>query len=172
RVLILLDNARDADQVRPLLPGAPGCLVLITSRDGLTSLVAAEAAHPVPLDLLTPDEARELLTQRLGTDRTATEPAAVDTIVERCARLPLALAITAARASTRPNALLADLAADLRDSHRRLDALTTGDPGTDVRAVFACSYRTLQPATARLFRLLGLHPGADVCACAAASLAG
>jgi DNA-binding SARP family transcriptional activator/tetratricopeptide (TPR) repeat protein len=172
RMLVLLDNARDADQVRPLLPGAPGCLVLITSRHGLTSLIAAEAAHPVPLDLLTLDEARDLLTRRLGADRTAAEPNAVDMIIERCARLPLALAIAAARAATRPKASLADLAADLSERRDRLDALSTGEDGTDVRAVFSWSYRTLGPAAARLFRLLGLHPGADISASAAASLAG
>jgi DNA-binding SARP family transcriptional activator/tetratricopeptide (TPR) repeat protein/DNA-binding XRE family transcriptional regulator len=171
RLLVLLDNACDADQVRPLLPGAPGCLVLITSRSGLTGLVAAEAAQPLPLDLLTLDEARDLLAQRLGTDRTAIEPDAVDEIVERCARLPLALAIAAARAATRPNAPLAELAADLGDSRGRLDALTTGDPGTDVRAVFACSYRRLGPAAARLFRLLGIFPGTEASVLAVASLA-
>jgi DNA-binding SARP family transcriptional activator/tetratricopeptide (TPR) repeat protein len=211
RMLVLLDNARDAEQVRPLLPGAPGCLVLITSRHGLASLVATEtvmsadsavrsassvmsadsavrsassvmsadsavrsasSVHPVPLDLLTLDEARDLLAQRLGAARVAAEPGAVDVIVERCARLPLALAIAAARAAFRPHAPLADLAADLSERRGRLDALSTGEEGTDVRAVFSWSYRMLGPGAARLFRLLGLHPGADISAPAAASLAG
>ncbi|MEV4690658.1 tetratricopeptide repeat protein [Micromonospora echinospora] len=180
RVLVLLDNARDADQVRPLLPAAPGSLALITSRHELASLVAIEAAHPVPVGLLTSDEARALLAERLGTDRTAAEPDAVNMVVDRCARLPLALAIAAARAATRPGVPLADLAADLASDDvtgsvtgpGRLDTLSTGEPGADIRAVFACSYDALRPDTARLFRLLGLHPGADLRTPAAASLAG
>ncbi|MEV4137909.1 NB-ARC domain-containing protein [Dactylosporangium sp. NPDC049742] len=172
RVLVLLDNARDAEQVRPLLPGAPGCHVLVTSRSPLASLVAAQGAHLVPLDLLTPDEGRDLLAHRLGARRTAAEPDAVGMIVERCARLPLALAIAAARAIARPNASLADLAAQLGDGGGRLATLSTGDPGTDVRAAFSWSYRELSPAAASLFRLLGLHPVADFSAPAAAGLAG
>ncbi|MBO4206434.1 AfsR/SARP family transcriptional regulator [Micromonospora echinofusca] len=171
RMLILLDDARAADQVRPLLPGAPGCLVLITSRNRLTSLVAAEAAHWVPLDLLSFDEARDLLAQRVGSDRTATESDAVATIIGCCARLPLALAVAAARAATQPNLPLAVLAAELRGGDR-LDALSIGDAGTDVRSVFFCSYRALSVAAARLFRLLGLHPTAEFSVAAAASLAG
>ena len=100
RMLVLLDNARDAEQVRPLLPGTPGCLVLVTSRNQLTGLIAGAGAVPLPLDLLNPDEARDLLARRVGVDRIAAEPAAVDEIIERCARLPLALAIVAARAAT------------------------------------------------------------------------
>ena len=130
RILILLDNARDADQIRPLLPGAPGCLVLITSRDRLTGLVAAQAADPLPLDRLTLDEARDLLTQRLGAHRTVAEPDAVDTIIQRCAHIPLALAVAAARAATSPNTTLADLAADLHDNPNPLDTHTTSDPST------------------------------------------
>jgi tetratricopeptide (TPR) repeat protein len=175
RVLVLLDNARDAAQVRPLLPGAPGCLALITSRHTLTGLVAAEAAHPVPLDLLTLDESGQLLAHRLGAARTAAEPDAVDAIVERCARLPLALAIAAARAAARPRVPLAELAAELAEltgNVRRLDAFSTGDAGTDVRTVFSWSYLLLRPAAARLFRLLGLPSGADLSADAVASLAG
>ncbi|GIJ57697.1 AfsR/SARP family transcriptional regulator [Virgisporangium aurantiacum] len=172
RVLILLDNARDAEQVRPLLPGAPGCLAVVTSRNRLTGLVASEGAHPLMLDLLSRDEARELLARRLGRARVAAEPAAVDEIVTRCARLPLALAVVAAQAAERPATSLSTLAGGLRDAHGRLDALAEHDPGTDVRAVFSWSYRTLRPSTARLFRFLGLHPGPDVAAPAAASLVG
>ncbi|MET7422631.1 tetratricopeptide repeat protein [Dactylosporangium sp. NPDC005555] len=172
RMLIVLDNARDADDVRPLLPGAHGCFVVITSRHELTGLVATEDAHQVPLDLLSDADARDLLVHRLGAARAAAEPDAVDAIAERCARLPLALAVAAARAGARPEASLADLAADLGDSQARLDALSTGDPGTDVRAVLFCSYRTLRPEAARLFRLVGLHPGGDLSAAGAAALAG
>ncbi|GIE30408.1 XRE family transcriptional regulator [Actinoplanes italicus] len=171
RVLMLLDNARDAEQVRPLLPGTAGCVTLITSRSRLTGLVVTDDARPVPLDLLTGGEAEQLLAQRLGADRVAAEPEAVRVMAEGCARLPLALAIAAARATTRPAATLAGLAAELRGGDR-LGPLSTGEPGTDVRAVFDCSYRNLTPAAARLFRLAGLHPGPDLDAAAAAGLAG
>jgi DNA-binding SARP family transcriptional activator/tetratricopeptide (TPR) repeat protein len=170
RMLILLDNARDTAQVRPLLPGAPGCLVLVTSRDRLTSLVAATGAHALAVDLLTDDEARDLLTRRLGARRVDAEPDAADTLISRCARLPLALAIVAARAATHPHLPLADLAAELAED--RLNALADIDPSIDVRTVFSWSYTTLTPPAARLFRLLGLHPGPDTSAAAAASLAG
>jgi tetratricopeptide (TPR) repeat protein/transcriptional regulator with XRE-family HTH domain len=172
RMLVLLDNARDADQVRPLLPGAPGCLVLVTSRNQLTGLIAAAGALPLPLDLLSRDEAGDLLARRVGADRVAAEPAAVEEIVERCARLPLALAIVATRAATQPGLPLAALAAELRGPDDRLDTLATGDPSTDVRSVFSWSYRQLSGPAARLFRLLGVHPGPDLSVSAAAALAG
>jgi len=174
RMLILLDNARDAGQLRPLLPGAAGCLVLVTSRHHLSSLVAADGAHPVPLGLLTADEARLLLGRRLGMDRVAADTAAVDEIIARCAALPLALVVAGARAATRssPDFPLHRLAAELRDTAERLDAFAGDDPATDVRAVFSWSYRTLTAAAARLFRLLGLHPAPDIGVAAAASLAG
>jgi DNA-binding SARP family transcriptional activator/Flp pilus assembly protein TadD len=172
RMLLVLDNARDAEQVRPLLPGAPGCLVLITSRNQLTSLVAVEGAHPVTLDLLAPAEARELLVRRLGRDRVAAEPGAVDEIIDRCARLPLALAIAAARAVTNPKFPLAVLADELRQARGGLDAFAGEDAVTDVRAVLSWSYRMLGAPAARLFRLLGLHPGPSLAVQAAASLAG
>ncbi|MGH3991943.1 MAG: tetratricopeptide repeat protein, partial [Pseudonocardiaceae bacterium] len=168
RMLIVLDNARDTAQVRPLLPGAPGCLVLVTSRNRLTSLVAATGAHPLALDLLTADEARDLLTRRLGTRRVAAEPGAVNTLITRCARLPLALAIAAGRAATHPQLPLAALAAELVDT--RLDALADTDPVTDIRAVFSWSYRALDTEAAMVFGQLGLAPGPDIGLPAAASL--
>jgi tetratricopeptide (TPR) repeat protein/transcriptional regulator with XRE-family HTH domain len=171
RMLILLDNARDAEQVRPLLPGTAGTLALITSRDRLTPLVATEGARPFDLDTLSTVEARELLAGRLGAARVAAEPEAVDAIIEGCARLPLALAIAAARA-VQSRLPLAALAADLHDTRRRLDTLDGGDPGSRVRAVLSWSYTTLSPPAARLFRLLGMHLGPDISAAAAASLAG
>jgi DNA-binding SARP family transcriptional activator len=171
RVLVLLDNARDAGQVRPLLPGSPAALTVVTSRNQLTSLVAAEAAHPLTLELMPVPEARALLERRLGPDRVAAEPAAVEQLIARCARLPLALSIAAARA--RQSAFpLTVVAGELADAHRRLDALDAGDPATQVRAVFSWSYQALTPPAARLFRLLGLHPGPDTSVAAAASLAG
>jgi DNA-binding SARP family transcriptional activator len=172
RMLLLLDNARSTEQVRPLLPGSPGCMVLITSRSQLTGLVAAEGARPLPLDLLSPAEAREFLARRMGADRIAAEPGAATELIEQSARLPLALSVTCARAVTRPGVALADLAAELRDARGRLDALETDDVTTDLRAVFSWSYQRLSEQAARMFRLLGLHPGPDISAAAAASLAG
>ncbi|MBB4782429.1 AfsR/SARP family transcriptional regulator [Streptomyces rapamycinicus] len=172
RMLILLDNARDAEQVRPLLPGSPGCLVVLTSRNELTSLVVAEQAQPLPLDLLDRDEARELLSSRVGAERVAAEPEAVEEVITVCAGLPLALAIVAARAATHPRFGLEALAGELRDARGSLDAFEGGDATTDVRAVFSWSYHTLGADAARLFRLLGVHPGPDIAAPAAASLVG
>ncbi|GLH98111.1 AfsR/SARP family transcriptional regulator [Phytohabitans aurantiacus] len=172
RVLVVLDNARDAEQVRPLLPGSPGCVVVVTSRNQLTALVTAECAYPVMLDLLTGDESRDLLAHRLGTDRVAADPAATREVIERCARLPLALAIAAANCFTHPELPVASIAAQLRDSTSTLDALNDADVGTDIAAVFSWSYQALTPGAARLFRLLGLHPGPEVTAASAASLAG
>ncbi|MGA4729815.1 BTAD domain-containing putative transcriptional regulator [Micromonospora taraxaci] len=178
RLLVVLDNARDAEQVRPLLPGSPDCLAIVTSRDQLVPLVVTESAQPVPLDLLSPDEARDLLVRRLGERQVAAEPAAADDIADRCARLPIALAIVAARAATNPHFSLATVAGELSDLDAvagelsDLDAFDGGDEATDVRAVFSWSCRTLSPPAARLFRLLSLHPGPDVSAPAVASLAG
>ena len=172
RLLVVLDNASAADQVRPLLPGAAGCRVLVTSRDTLGSLVANEGAHPLVLGLLTSVEAHQLLSRRLGADRVAAELGAVQQIIGRCARLPLALAVVAAGAATHPDFPLASVADELGDAAGALDALDGGDPASDVRAVFSWSYQALSPAAARLFRLLGLHPGPDFAAPAAASQAG
>jgi DNA-binding SARP family transcriptional activator/Tfp pilus assembly protein PilF len=172
RMLVLLDNARSTEQVRPLLPGSPGCMVVITSRSQLTGLVAAEGARPLPLDVLSAAEARELLSRRLGPERVAAEPDAAAELIGQCAGLPLALSVTCARAVTRPGKALTDLAAELRDARARLDALETGDMLTDLRAVFSWSYCRLSQPAARMFRLLGVHPGPDVSTAAAASLAG
>ncbi|MFC4531753.1 AfsR/SARP family transcriptional regulator [Sphaerisporangium dianthi] len=172
RVLILLDNARDADQVRPLLPGDPACLTVVTSRDQMAGLVAVEGARPISLDLLSAAESRELMARRLGAGRVAAEARAVDQIGALCARLPLALAIVAARAATNPGFPLTALAEELREAHGDLDAFDGGDPASNVRAAFSWSYHTLSPDAARLFRLLGLHPGRYVTASVTASLAG
>jgi DNA-binding SARP family transcriptional activator len=172
RMLVLVDNARDADQVRPLLPGSPGCVVVVTSRHQLTGLVAHDGAHLVNVDVLARDEALRLLEVRLGPERVATERRAAQEIVELCGRLPLALTVAAARAVAHPAFPLAALAGELRDAQGRLNTLSGADALTDLRAAFAISYRTLTPDAARLFRLLGLHPGPDTSAAAAASLAG
>ena len=172
RMLIICDNARDVAQVRPLLPGAPGSVVLVTSRNELTGLVAAEGAVPLSLDVLTHAEARQMLARRLGRDRAGAEPAAVGEIADLCARLPLALGIAVGRAAARPRRPLAELAVELRDARNRLDALRADDPASDVRAVFSWSYAQLSEPAALMFRLLGLHPGPDISLAAAASLAG
>jgi DNA-binding SARP family transcriptional activator/cytochrome c-type biogenesis protein CcmH/NrfG len=167
-VLILLDNASGAGQVRALLPGSPESVVLVTSRNRMDGLVAMEGARALPVDVLTSDAAVQLLAGRLGPSRVAAEAGAASEIVARCARLPLALAVAAAQAG--PS--LAALAAELGSARGRLDTLDTGDPAGDVRAVFALSYRTLGRAAALMFRLLGVCPGPDVSTAAAGALAG
>ena len=171
RMLIVLDNARDEAQVRPLLPGSPMCLVLVTSRNELTGLVAAEGACPVRLDVLTEPEAQQLLAGRLGAGRVAAEAAAVTEVIALCARLPLALAIAAARAATRPTLPLPCVADGLRSIRHRLDGLDVGDEATNIKAVFSWSYRLLSEPAAGMFRLLGVHAGPDISVAAAASLA-
>lgn len=172
RMLLVLDNARDADQVRPLLPGTAGCMVLVTSRNQLSGLVAAEGARPVSLAMFTAVEARQLMTHRLGDTAVARESRAVKDVVARCGGLPLALAIVAARAASSPALPLAALAAELAEGRDNLDAFSGDDAATDLRAVFSWSYRQLSDGGARMFRLLGLHPGPDVSLAAAASTAG
>ena len=172
RMLIVLDDANSAAQVRPLVPGSPGCLVLVTSRNQMAGLAAVEGAALITLDVLSDAEAREMLARRLGQERIAAEPEATDEIVAACARLPLALSIAVGRAVSRPKRPLAELAAELRDARGRLDALEEDDAATDVRAVLSWSYDQLSPAAAQMFRLLGLHPGPDISLPAAASLAG
>ena len=171
RLLILLDNARDVEQTRPLLPATGTCLAVVTSRNPLIGLIAAHGAHPLMLDVLPDDEAREVLALRIGAERVTADPAATGHIITACARLPLALAIAAARAQ-QTRFPLTVLAAELRDAGQRLDALDAGDPTSQIRAVFSWSYTTLTQGAARLFRLLGLHPGPDIDTAAAANLAG
>ncbi|MGW0226353.1 AfsR/SARP family transcriptional regulator [Streptomyces tendae] len=168
RTLVVLDNAHDSDQVRPLLPGPGGCLVMVTSRDRLTKLIAREDARPLMLDVLTQRESRELLASRIGAGRLAAEPDATDDIIATTGGLPLVLAIVAARISTHPGSPLRLFAKELRVSTGLLDALDEGE----VREIFSWSYQALGEPAARLFRLLGLHPGPDLTAAAAAALAG
>jgi tetratricopeptide (TPR) repeat protein/transcriptional regulator with XRE-family HTH domain len=171
RILIVLDNARDPEQVRPLLPGAAGCMVLITSRSRLTDLIALDGAIPLTVDLLTTREARELLVRRLGPARITSEQAAADELIGLCARLPLAVNIAASRAMAHPRAPLSSLAAELRDTRRRLDLLSAGTGTANLRAVFSWSCQAISSPAARMFRLLGVHPGPDISIAAAASLA-
>ena len=172
RVLVLLDNARDADQVRALLPGSGRCAVVITSRARLDGLVATVGARILTLDVMSQAESRELIARRLGAPRARAEPEAVADLARLCAGLPLGLAIVAARAAARPGFRLAALSAELGGGDARLDALETADTTSSVREVFSWSYRQLSQPAARMFRLLGLHPGPDITVPAAASLGG
>ena len=169
RMLVLLDNARQVEQVRALLPPAPAC-VLVTSRDSLAGLVARDGAVRLDLDLLPLDDCVALLRALIGR-RAEADPQAAEALAVRCACLPLALRVAAELAAARPAVPLAELAAELADQQQRLDLLDAdGDPGTAIRAVFSWSYRHLDDDAARAFRLLGLHPGPDLDVHAAAAL--
>ena len=172
RMLILLDNARDAEQVRDLIPGSPTCVVLITSRNRLSGLVATEGARSIALGPLTPVEAHRLLAARAGERRVAAEPEAAESIITGCGRFPLALAIAAAGAAGDGHLPLSELAAELREAETRLDALETGDLDTSLRGVLDASHRALPAPAARLLSLLGVLPGQDIGLTAVAALAG
>lgn len=173
RILLLLDDANNPDQVRPLLPGGPASTVLITSRNRLTPLVALDGAGIVQLEPLGVAEAREYLIRRLGHDRVEAESHAADILIERCARLPLALAIVAAQAAAIPDYQLSELAAELSSDQSLLDALSIDDDAdASMRSVLATSYRALRSPAAQVFRLLGVHPGPDIGAAAAVALSG
>jgi tetratricopeptide (TPR) repeat protein/transcriptional regulator with XRE-family HTH domain len=172
RVLVVLDNARSADQARPLLPGSPTCAVVVTSRDSLPGLIARDGAERLDLDLLPLPDAARLLRDLIG-DRAAADPEATRALAERCCRLPLALRVAAELAAARPGVPLAELAGELADQQRLLNLLDAGgDPRTAVRTVFSWSHRHLDPGTARAFRLAGLHPAADFDPYAVAALTG
>jgi tetratricopeptide (TPR) repeat protein len=171
RMLVVLDNAYRADQVRPLLPGSPSCFVLVTSRDDLAGLVARDGACRVGLDLLTAGEAVTLLRALIG-PRVDAEPESAAALAERCTRLPLALRIAAELAAARPDMTLAELLDGLQDEQDRLDLLEVAqDPRTAVRSVFSWSCQHLTSGEARAFSLLGLHPGPDTDAYELAALA-
>ena len=180
RVLIVLDNARDAAQVRPLLPGSGGCLVVVTSRSSLAGLAAAEGARPLRLGPLAEEEGVRLLAARLGPERVAAEPGAVAELAAWCGHLPLALAVMAARAAADPGLPLRVLAGQLAGAEAtaagagpgRLEVLETGDPATSLRQLLSWSYGQLSPPAARIFALLAVHCGPDITVPAAASLAG
>jgi DNA-binding SARP family transcriptional activator len=170
RLLIVLDNARDTSQVSSLLPGSPGCRVIITSRHQLPGIVTAHAALTLNLDGFSRLEAWDLLVGHLGASRPAAEPTATADLLTYCAGLPLAISIVAAQAKTHPQFSLAVLAASLADDEVRLDGLDTGEPAMSVRSALSWSYRVLRPDAAALFLLLGLAPGPDISLSAAASL--
>ncbi|WP_430783259.1 BTAD domain-containing putative transcriptional regulator [Actinoplanes sp. G11-F43] len=175
RVLILLDNARDSAHVLPLLPGAPGCLTVVTSRHQLYDLAVSHGATAVSLDPLPAGEATALLSRRIGGGRTEREPEAAAEIVELCGRLPLTLAMVSARAAMNPGFTLSAIAAELRrdrDGPDPFSGFTGETERSDARSVFDWSYRVLSPEAARLFRLLALHPGPDCSRTTAEVLAG
>jgi DNA-binding SARP family transcriptional activator/tetratricopeptide (TPR) repeat protein len=162
RMLIVLDNARDAAQIIPLLPGSTSCTVVITSRRQLTGLAATHGINMVDMDVLAEPEARELLARRLSPERLAAEPEAVADLLDFCAGLPLALGIVAARLAQHRDFPVATMAEELRDTSVRLAALDAGDRRSNVRVVLSCSYCTLDADTATVFWLLGLAPGPDI----------
>jgi DNA-binding SARP family transcriptional activator len=171
RLLVVLDNARGPEQVRPLLPGTGACFVVVTSRDRLTGLVAREGAHRISLDVLDPDEVRMLLGRVLGTDRTGAEPGACAELAALCARLPLALRIAAAQLLDRPDESIGSYVAALCRGDRLAALAIDGDESAAVRDAFDVSYAALPAAARRLFRLLGLVPGPDLTVTAAGALA-
>lgn len=169
RMLILLDNARDAAHAAPLLPGSPSCVVVVTSRDRLAGLVRSHGARSITLDVLSDDEARELLSTLIGAHRVEAEPRAAQDLITCCAGLPLALSIAASRATAHPSFPLAALVEEL--AHTRLGALDDGDGAVSLSAVLSWSYQALSEQEAMVFRMLGLAGGADVSLAAVASMA-
>jgi DNA-binding SARP family transcriptional activator/tetratricopeptide (TPR) repeat protein len=172
RVLVLLDNVKDSEQVRPLLPGS-NSLVLVTSRAQLRGLSVREGARLLTLDLLSSPEALNLLGSVIGHERVDNERQAAAELVELCARLPLAIRLASEQAALHPNWSLSRVVRELRAQPNRLAALSFDeDTDTDLRAVFAWSYQALKPGAARMFGLLGLFPGNDISLDTAAALAG
>jgi DNA-binding SARP family transcriptional activator len=172
RVLVVLDDAERAQQVRPLLPGTPGCMVVVTSRERLSGLVALDGARQLSLDTLAPNESVDLLARILGRDRVAAEPEQAQALARLCAHLPLALRIVAAHLSDRPHHRLADYAARLRSADPLATLAVEGDRAGAIRPAFESSYVRLSGAARRLFRLVGLVPGPTVTVDAASALAG
>ncbi|WP_329117542.1 AfsR/SARP family transcriptional regulator [Streptomyces sp. NBC_01465] len=170
RLLVLLDNAASAEQVRPLLPGSPSCCVVVTSRNRLGDLVARDGARALALDVLLPDEARALLVEALGADRLTAQPDAADELIRLCGGLPLALRVAAARLAGDPGFGVADLVGEMSEGSR-LEALALDeDANSPLRVAFSVSYGFLAPEAQRLFRLLGLFPGPEFTAPVAAAL--
>lgn len=173
RVLVVLDNADSSERVRPLVPAAPGCLLLVTSRNRMDSLVTREGAARIALDVMAYSEAAELLAARIGPDRVAGEPDAVRTLVDLCGGLPLALSLLASRAKNQPDEPLATFAKELQKSEDRLTLLSLPDTDLDLTSVFTWSYDALTGPAARLFRMLGgVHPGPGIGIAACTALAG
>jgi len=171
RMLVVLDNAMSAEHVRPLLPGSATCLVVVTSRDSLAGLVAADGAQRIQLDVLAEAEGISLL-RALLSERVDAQPAEASALVRLCGGLPLALRVAAEVAASRPDEPLSEVVAELGADQDRLELLDAGDGPNTIRAGLSWSYRRLSPGAARLFRLLGAEPGPDLSLAAVASLAG
>ncbi len=172
QMLIIFDNAASADQIRPLLPGGPGCAVVVTSRDRLDGLLVRDGARRLDLHVFTPAEARALLADVLGAKRVEAEQQATTELITLCAHLPLALRIAAAALTGQSAPAISDYVARLRTGDRLTALSIDGDPNSAVRAAFDLSYATLNAPLRRTFRLLSLMPGPDVTADATAALAG
>ncbi|MFB7588164.1 BTAD domain-containing putative transcriptional regulator [Streptomyces sp. NPDC056169] len=170
RLLVVLDNARSSEQVRPLLPGGDLCATVVTSRDRLSGLIASDAARPVPLGQLPPADSAALLATVLGEARVAAEPAAAERLAGLCDGLPLALRVTAARLAERPQWTLGAMVGELADEQVRLTLLDVEDVG--VSAALRLTVQQLPDSAARMFRALGLHTGSDLDRFAAGALAG
>ena len=171
RLLLVLDNVRDVDQVADLLPGSPGCMTIVTSRARLGGLVLG-GARAVALDVMSAAEARETFVERLGADRTIAEQEVIGELVRYCGRLPLALSIVAAKAAENPPSALTGLARRIRGLHGGLDSFASDETQMDLREIFSWSYASLGPEAARVFRLLSAYGGASIPISAAASLVG
>jgi tetratricopeptide (TPR) repeat protein len=174
RLLIMLDNASNASQVRPLIPGAAGPLLVVTSRNRMPSLAVRDGVGYVQVDVLPESDAVALVNEVTKRDRSDDSEADVTELVRLCARLPLALRIAAERAASRPGMRLVELIDDLRDTSGLWEALSVedGSEADDVRTVFAWSYRSLPAQAAWMFRVIGTHPGTDISLPAAAAAAG
>ncbi|MCC3779005.1 NB-ARC domain-containing protein, partial [Streptomyces sp. UNOB3_S3] len=169
QLLVVLDNARDSEQVRPLLPGGPRCVTVVTSRHRLPGLIVTDAARPVSVDVLGPEDGTELLARVLGRERVVAEPVAARRLAELCGGLPLALRVAAARLAQRPGRPLGEMTAELSDETRRLSLLDVEDTG--VRAALNLTLQQLPGHVSRQFARLGRHPGTHVDRYAAAALA-
>jgi DNA-binding SARP family transcriptional activator/tetratricopeptide (TPR) repeat protein len=172
RILLVLDNAHNAEQVRALLPAGTGCLVLVTSRDRLSGLVARDGARRLALDVLAPAESLALLRRVLGARRVAGELEAATGMAEACGHLPLALRVAAANLADRPHRSIGEHVAELRASSGLSVLDVEGDVAASTRAAFDLSYRALSGAAGRMFRLMALGPGADLSLPGVAALAG
>jgi tetratricopeptide (TPR) repeat protein len=170
KLLVLLDNVASADQVRALLPASTSSVTVATSRARLGGLIA-EGARFVDVERLGPVEGVELLAQTVGAARIKAEPGSAQTLVGLCDGLPIALCVAAARLVARPKWTVGKVVTDLRDERRRLERLSFGDD-LSVKAVFDVSYQALSTPAARLYRLLGAHPGPEFDAAVAAAALG
>lgn len=172
-MVVVLDNARTAAQVRPLLPGSGRCAVVITSRSKLSGLVARDDAHRIELDVLDTDAALDLLRRILGPSQVEADLSGAEALIDHCASLPLALRIAADRAAAHPQRSLSELAEELVSESNRMEIFTVDeDDASTVRVVFSWSYNALPAAAQRMFRRLGLHGGTDISLSAAAALTG